>query len=372
MNKILNFYNWNLLNESIINNDLKKIYLIPVSDRWSFSHVSHLVHSVSDNLFELLTPPGIFVDSINQDLPCYNYGNKDELYDLIKKDVISKDNVYNLPENLKNVNSKAEFHQKMEGCDFVPVTKFDQKEAEDLKFPVIAKPSEGSKGEGIVVFKSKEEMSAHKPKEDDVKFGVFSEKFDLKREFRVITVCGDMAYVAERIPTNEKAKSLREDANLFPSTDLFKVEGTLADRSSYEWVEMEDDKLTDKEWDQIKKICPIACEKLGLEVMGLDFGLDSSGKIFLIEANSCPGLNRTQIIIIYLAIFKDFYGRMPDEDTMKKIEEMQKALIDADDSEIKFSHSSTMGRKMDWTYAEDGRKTSTVKFDIEKQFGKPL
>jgi len=27
---------------------------------------------------------------------------------------------------------------------------------------------------------------------------------------------------------------------------------------------------------------------------------------------------------------------------------------------------------MDWSYSEDGRKTATVKFDIEKQFGKPL
>lgn len=354
------------------NSDLKKIYLIPTSDKFSFSHVSHLVHSVADNLFDFIIPPGIFPESINPELPVYNYGNKKEIYDLLKSDVIKKDNLYNHPDNLLYANSKVEFHKKMDGQKFVPDTVFDIDSAKKLKFPIIAKPEDGSKGEGITVFKTKEDLSNHKPKEDETPLKVFSEKFDLKREFRVITVCGEIVYTAERIPTNDKAKSLREDANLFASKDIFEKPGTLDKRSSYEWKETSNKDLGEKEWNQIKKMCPVVCEKLGLEVIGLDFGLDSENKIWVIEANSCPGLNRDQIIRIYLAIFEDFYGKKPNAPTMVKIEEMRKALIDADDSDSKFSHSSVLNRRMDWSYDEDGRKSYTVKFDIERQIGTAL
>lgn len=353
------------------NKDLKKIYLIPHSDRFSFSHIDHLVRRVSENLFDLVLAPGIFPDSINPDMPVYNYGNHDEIYDLIGKGAFKKKNVYNHPDNLKYANDKIVFHKAMDGESFVPKTVFSADDAVKLKFPVIAKPKGGSKGEGIIVFKTKDELKDFK-QDDDNKLDIFSEKFDLQREFRVITVNGKMVYIAERIPTNKKAKSLRESANMFPSKDLFDKDGTLDGRSSYKWVEVKKSSLDDKSWSQINKLMPVACEKLKLEVMGLDFGLDSKGKMWLIEANTCPGLNKDQIVRIYLEIFQDFYGRKPDESTMHKIESMREELIRASKSKTKFSHSATLGRRMDWTYDEDGRKTSNVKFDVEKQFGQTL
>lgn len=352
--------------------DLKKIYLMPHSDRFSFSHIDHLVRRVAENLFDLVMAPGIFPESINPDLPVYNYGNHDEIYDLIKKGAFKKKNIYNHPDNLKYANDKIEFHKAMDGLDFVPKTVFKQEDVSKLKFPIIAKPKGGSKGEGINVFKTKEDLENFKPEDDDMKLDLFSEKFNLEREFRVITVNGKRVYIAERIPTNKKAKSLRESANMFPSKDLFGKKGTLDGRSSYKWVEIKNPDLDKKVWEQIDKIMPVACEKLKLEVMGLDFGLDSNGKVWIIEANTCPGLNKDQIVRIYLQIFEDFYERKPEDASMQKIKQMRDELVRASKSKAKFSHSSSMGRRMDWTYSEDGRKTSNVKFDIEKSFGSTL
>jgi hypothetical protein len=352
--------------------DLRKIYLIPHSDRFSFSHIDHLVRRVAENLFDLVMAPGIFKDSINSELPVYNYGNHDEIYDLIESGVFKKKNIYNHPDNLKYANDKIEFHKAMDGLDFVPNTVFKQEDVSKLKFPIIAKPKDGSKGEGITVFKTKEELDSFKPEDEEFKLDLFSEKFDLKREFRVITVNGKRVYIAERIPINEKAKSLRESANIFPSKDLFGKKGTLDGRSSYKWVEIKNSDLDDKVWKQMESIMPTVCEKLKLQVMGLDFGLDSKGKVWIIEANTCPGLNKDQIVRIYLEIFEDFYGRKPDEVTMKKIKQMRDELVRASKSKVKFSHSASMGRRMDWTYKEDGRKTSNVKFDVEKSFGQTL
>lgn len=527
MKRVLNYSDFN-------KSDLRKIYLMPHSDRFSFSHIDHLVRRVAENLFDLVMAPGIFSGVINPELPMYNYGNHDEIYGLIKCGAFKKQNIYNHPDNLKYANDKIEFHKAMDGLDFVPKTVFAKEDVSNLKFPIIAKPKGGSKGEGVTVFKTKEELDAFKPESEETELDVFSEKFDLKREFRVITVCGKLVYIAERIPTNKKAKSLRESlhniqfiqldeiyhgttegakreilkrgfdlnladsksgvgsklgvsftsdineakehanwaskvfssrneapspktytnmfkdkknasltepaiitismagwrimagdesqdidaayklyedgiidgismcdtrsgngceemevfifnmpklnesvkklhesANLFPSQDVFDREGTLDGRSSYKWVEMKDSDLDDNAWASIEKIMPVACEKLGLEVMGLDFGLDSAGKVWVIEANTCPGLNKDQIVRIYLAIFDDFYGRKPDAASMRKIEEMRDELIRAS-GDVKFSHAASMGRRMDWTYTEDGRKNASVKFDVERSFGEPL
>ena len=124
---------------------------------------------------------------------------KPELQQFIDNNVVTKDNIYNLPENLINANSKVEFHKKTKDLKFVPKSVFTKEEALKLKFPIIAKPSNGSKGEGIEVFKTKEDLNS-----SDKQFDVFSEKFDLKREFRIISINGTIVFMAER--TQEKRK----------------------------------------------------------------------------------------------------------------------------------------------------------------------
>lgn len=364
MKKLLSF------NEYTTPKDLRKIYLMPNSDRFSFSHIDHLVRRVSENLFELILAPGIFVDAIDKDMPIYNYGNHDEIYELIRAGV-SLDNIYNNPDNLAYANDKVKFHEAMSGESFVPKTVYNDKDVTKLKFPIIAKPKGGSKGEGIKVFKTEEEFKNREEPEDGKGFDLFCEKFDLDREFRVMTVRGKLAYMAERIPMNDKAKSLREGANIFASDDIFYRKSTLDGRSNYKWVEIENGDLPDKVMSQVNKIMPIACKKLGLDVIGLDLGLDTAGKIFLIEANTCPGLNKDQVVRLYLEIFRDFYEREPDAQSMKKIEQMREELVRAN-ADVKFSHSSIMGRRMDWTYSENGRKTSNTKYDMEKSFGDTL
>ncbi len=351
------------------NNDLKKFYLFAHSDRFSFSHIDSLVRSVSENIFLLLTPPGIFKGNIDPTIPILNYGNKPELQELIDKGIVQKKMVYNLPEFLKNANSKVEFHKKTKDLNFVPKSVFTKEKAlKDLKFPIIAKPDTGSKGEGIEVFKTKEDLTASK-----TEFQVFSEKFNLVKEFRVISINGEPVYIAERIPMNKKANSLRE------GKDIFDREGTLSKRSSYKWRTVNFEKITDDE-KKLKKICKTINESLRLEFLGIDIGVDDKGKIFVIEANTCPGLNKNQITKIYEQVFKDFYERDLDKHSKQLLNKYDQELIRANKDKAKFSFSPHGGKRFYYyddkidmeTGKHQGKKILTVKYDIEKSMGDTL
>lgn len=338
--------------------DLLKINLFTHSDKFSFSHVDHIVKAAGAFLFNYICPPGIFDESINGELPVYNYGNFDEIKKLIEDGIIDKKNVYNDPDNLVNANDKVVFHKKMSGFSFVPKTVFDLDNVNKLKFPVIAKPSNGSKGQGIVVFKDAEEL---KDADKDVDFGIFSEKFNLQKEFRIICLRSKMLYVAERIPVNKKAMALRE------SEDIFMRDGTMAERSGYKWVTRSFGKgdLTDTKG--LTDICQKTCKALGLDILGIDVGLDEKGKMHLIEANTCPGLNSDQIVKIYLGIFEDYYGRLPERNSMDKIKSIAKELKRVHANKIKFSFHNIPGRRMDWGIEDVA--SSSVKYDLEKSFG---
>jgi hypothetical protein len=317
-------------------------------------------------------PPGIFPASIDPNIPIFNYGNKPELQELIDNGIVRKENIYNLPENLINANSKVDFHNKTKELPFVPKTVFTKEEAKNIKFPIIAKPSGGSKGEGIEVFKTKEDLE-----KSESKFDLFSEKFDLKREFRIISIKGEIVFAAERIPENDKANSLRE--NQHQNKDIFDREGTLSERSSYKWVKI--DFGTDlPEKKAFADICKSINDALSLEFLGVDIGLDSDGKLWCIEANTCPGLNKDQIVLIYIALFKDFYKRDPNESTMKLIKQYQDELMRANEDPAKFSFSPHQGNRFyyyndkvdDETGERKGRALLTMKYNIEKSFGNTM
>lgn len=351
-------------------NDLHKIYLFSHSDKFSFSHIDSLVRSVSHKIFQMLTPPGIFPESIDKSIPVFNYGNKPELTELLRSGAILKEKVYNLPEFLINANSKVQFHKLMNTYDFVPKTVFSKEDAADLNFPVIAKTDRGSKGEGVKVVKSKEELSSLGDE-----FQVYSEKFDLDKEFRAISIKGKIVFIAERIPINDKANSLRE------GEDIFDRKGSLDDRSSYDWrtVNMGENGIPKKEL--FEMLCSQVNNALHLEFLGVDIGIDKNGKMFCIEANTCPGLNRDQIICIYEAIFEDFYKRKPNAEAQKQLDQLRAELVRANEDPVKFSHSPHMGRKFYYYKRAENPDTGkpagdtsvySVKFDLEKSFGKPL
>lgn len=344
------------------NNDLQKIYLFTGSDQFSFSHIDHLVKSVGGLVFEYLLPPGVFANNINIEMPCYNYGNFKEISEFIKVKAILPENIYNLPQNLKYANDKVEFFKKVESFSFIPKTVFKLEEAKKLKFPIICKPKDGSKGIGIEVFKTKEELES-----SENKFDVYSEKFNLKREFRVISVCGNMVFIAERIPMNEHADALRE------SEDIFDRESSLDSRSSYKWEVVKFGKDGIPSEDKFKAICKKTNEALELEILGVDIAIDDNNKLWLIEANTCPGLNKDQVLLIYEAIFEDFYGRKIQGYGKDQLESYREQLLNASSSDIKFAFSGRPYKKVDLSYgAEEGKKQVSVKFDLEKSFGDSL
>lgn len=356
-----------------VTSDLGKAYIFTYSDSFSFSHLSASARSAAGKMFHFLSPPGVFHESL-QKLPIYNYGNYDDLRKLIKDGHVDASDVYNKPENLINANSKIEFHKKVAKFDFVPKTVFSKDDAKGLKFPIIAKPSEGSKSQGITVFKNKDEVTDNKKEttdnktsepgtfvegpvntkntdSDEMTLDIFSEKFDLKKEFRVLTLRGKVLYTAERVPTNSKAKSLRE------SKDIFDGPGSLDKRSSFDWKPC-------KPLDGFADICKKTCDALDLDLIGVDIAVDGKGKLWLIEANTCPGLNKDQVVVVYAAIFEDYYGRVPNEAAQKVMKELSDALK----SEKGFSSSASMGRKVNYGM-ENG---VTAKFDIERSFGSSL
>lgn len=349
--------------------DLKKIYLFTHGDKFSFSHIDAIVRAVGENIFQLLAPPGIYPETIDKTMPVFNYGNNEEIAKLIKDGVIDKKNVYNQPENLVNANSKVEFHKKTKDLKFIPKTVFTKEDAlKSLKFPIIAKPDTGSKGQGIDVFKTKEDLE-----KADGEYQVFSEKFDLVKEFRVISINGNIIFIAERIPENKKAKSLRE------SDDIFDRSGTLDDRSSYRWEKVRFGKNGIPEEDKFQKIAESVNKALKLEFLGVDIGLDSKGKLFCIEGNTCPGLNKDQVVLIYEYLFKDFYGRVPNKESQIQLDAYKKELMRANKDKAKFTFSPHLGKRfydydnyIDHKGEQHGEQKLGVKFDLEKSFGSTM
>ena len=281
--------------------DLHKIYLAINPDSghrwWSYKDFA------GDNFFTQLTLENYKKHKINPDFPLLTYNSK-VTQKLIDEGLIKKENVYNLPEHIKQSGSKAEFHKIVEGDENIPKTVSTQKAALEIGFPLIAKPAEGHSGLGIQVFKDKDSFD----KADHSKFDVYSEYIDKAAEHRLITFKGKPFFWMERVPLNDKAKS---------------GDGEGKERMMFKYIKKDPAKLPEKFNTLINKF---GDKFKDLPYICFDIMEDKKGKLYVIESNSQPGVPFDSTVQAYRQIFKDFYGRDPEPESDKELSRLSDYL----------------------------------------------
>jgi hypothetical protein len=208
----------------------------------------------------------------------------------------NRDSIYNLPEEQFKTGSKVNFHKLFGDADFIPKTVFTVKDAQDLKYPVIAKPSEGMSGVGIEKFDSYEDL-----KDSDGEFDLYSECIDFEREFRAMCLKDDLIMVYERVPIIADGKTVgtkkrdEEVSFLYVDQDLKKLP------------------IIDKVKDLVKNFRKC----ISLDLYSMDFFLDKEGKLWIIEGNASSGLGSNSLAGTYPAIHRDFYSKGPSNEMQK-------------------------------------------------------
>ena len=292
------------LNENILveENDLNKIYIALDDDDLQGDDFSYKKFC-SSNFFKPLTPSTTDFDA---DIPILNYSNATINHFWER---LNKDTVYNLPKYSEEVSKKERFHQLVGYHENVPLSVFTKNNALQLKFPVIAKPSDNHSGLGIQVFKNAEDLQGS---EED--FAVYSEFIDKSEEHRFMVFKGELMAWMERKPLNQKAKTGEGDKD--GEMDF-----------AYEYKTTQE--LPKEYADLIKKFVELFPE---LPYMTIDAMRGVDKKLYVIEINSKAGMPFDISIRLYKHIFEDFYSKNIGPDTEKNLEmiavELKKKTLD--------------------------------------------
>jgi len=283
---------------------LKKVYLATKRSSgqrwWSYKGFA------GNKYFTQITENNIDKIDINPDYPILNY-QSDLINQLLKEGRIKEENVYNKPKDIKLSGSKKEFHKLVEGDDAIPKTVFNKNEAlSNLKFPIIAKPSEGHSGLGIQIFDKPELLEDV----DEKIFDTYSEFVDKEEEHRFMNFAGKPIFWMARTPDNEKAKTGKGGAN---------------EEMSFEY-QRRDIKDIPKDYAKVlKRFCKIY-EKFPFICFDMMRGKD--GKVYVIESNAQPGVPFDSTVQMYKGIYEDFYKKPIDPQSMKQLDNYALELIE--------------------------------------------
>jgi len=283
---------------------LKKVYLATRRDSgqrwWSYKGFA------GDKFFIQVTENNIDKIDINPDYPILNY-HSSIINQLLKEKRIKEENIYNHPKHISKSGSKEEFHKLVGEDENVPKTVYSKNEAlEKLNFPIIAKPSNGHSGIGIQIIKKPELIEDL----DEKIFDTFSEYIDKAEEMRFFNFKGQPIFWMERTPLNAKAKNGDGDAKE-------EMEFGYA-RRDVKNIPTEYKKVLDK-------FCKIYED---LPYMCFDMMKSKDGKVYVIESNAQPGVPFDSTVEAYKKIYEDFYGKPIDKESMKKLNEYSKTMID--------------------------------------------
>lgn len=281
--------------------DLHKIYLAinPKSGHrwWSYKDFA------GNNFFIQVTLENYKDLNINPNLPILTY-NSEVTQTLLDEGLIKEQNVYNLPEFIKQSGSKAEFHKLVEGDENIPKTVNTKEKALEIGFPLIGKPAEGHSGLGIQIFKDQKSWDAA----DHSKLDVYSEYIDKKSEHRLITFKGKPFFWMQREPMNDKAKS---------------GDGDGKEQMEFKYIKKNISKIPEKFNLLVEKFGEIFSD---LPYICFDIMEDKSGKLYVIESNSQPGVPFDSTVQIYRQLFNDFNGREVNVEADKQLTKLSEYL----------------------------------------------
>ena len=243
---------------------------------------------------------------INPDYPVLTY-HSDTVNKLIKAGKIKKENVYNHPDHISKSGSKEEFHKLIGEDENIPKTVYSKNDAlEKLEFPIIAKPAAGHSGIGIQIINKPDLMEDV----DEKIFDTFSEYIDKEEEHRFINFKGKPIFWMERTPSNEKAKTGK---------------GKAKEEMEFGYAKRDIKDLPKDYRKVLERFCKIYED---LPYMCFDVMKGKNGKVYIIESNAQPGVPFDSTIEVYKHIYEDFYKKPLDKESLTKLNEYAKTMIE--------------------------------------------
>ena len=289
-----------LLKESAdIESDLHKIYAAVNTDtghEWAKEEGS--------KAYKVITPKDVSKLELDPSIPILNY-NMAVTEDLVKKFPKMKNFIYNPNETIQVSNSKKDFHERLGDDPNIPKTAYNEKDALEIGFPLIAKPKTGHSGKGIKIFKDKDEFL----KEDKSKYDLFSQFIDKKSEHRIINFKGKPMVWMERTPLNEKAK---------------KGDGDASEEMRFKYLKKDPSGLPKN----FAKTNKAFCEKFKeIPLICFDIMEDQKGHVYIIESNTMTGMPFNISLELYEKLFEDYYKRPMSNESKNEMKLLSESLI---------------------------------------------
>ena len=296
-----------LLKESVNNKDYfkKVVFLMPGSSSNALSGLDSLYQDLNDECLEEVFESffcGVDKDrfkemsekqvkylntlEVSDKKPIVYYGGEQPAPLLVlKNNKISETNMYNTPTSMGISAYKSKFYKLFKDSKFICKTEYDFKNAaNNLKFPIIAKPDAGHSGSGIEIFETSEDLQKSKNK-----FENYSEAKNLKAEYRVMAMNDSIVSIYERVSKDDNAiKDKKPD-----------------DYVSFVYVKQDPSKL-----DFVKETESIIKEirsKVKAGVWSVDLMIDENNDKWVAEINSASGLSADRMCEVYSAVYEDFY-----------------------------------------------------------------
>lgn len=211
-----------------------------------------------------------------------------------------KAKIFNQVEDYQISADKVEFSKQFEGSKYLPKTVFKLSEIDNLKFPIIAKPKGGFSAQGIELFKSKSDAQ-----KSTVEFDLWSEAKEIKTEFRLFIMNGEMIHLAERV------KNIDNDKSVGKKKVNEKIDLVYIDQDLDTFPKKLKDKLIDIH-NEVKK-------KVKLDFYDIDLILDTNDEFWIPEINGAPGIGPSTFYQIYKSWTKMAYNRDIKESTEKDL-----------------------------------------------------
>ena len=278
----------------------------PISSTVESKILKQLIKKSTDNFYQPYYTSDNKVPILYKDKPILLYyaSKERDIGDkYLSKNNIKQTDVYNRTNEMSKSMNKKDWHELLGDKEWLPKTVIDTSKIKSLEFPIIAKPSEGHSGIGIMKFDTIEDCERELSK-SDCNLDTFSEMIkDIDTEYRFIFVKGNLIMVHERIPIEEINKTI----------DNKKPEESLG----FLYVEQD----LDKEKYEVSKIVKEFRKEIELDFYALDIMRDKKGKYWIIESNSAIGMGGNTLARTYEGIYKDFYG--------KHLTDNQKSLVES-------------------------------------------
>tara|TARA_Y100000389_G_scaffold6313_1_gene6078 strand:+ start:783 stop:1760 length:978 start_codon:yes stop_codon:yes gene_type:complete len=283
----------------------------PVSSKVESKKLKELIETGTNELYNLIHITDKNIPTIDKESPILVYfGTDKDGVKLLDQQGIKQETVYNRTTEAAKSMRKDDWHNILGDAEWMPKTVTDVDKIDSLEFPIIAKPSEGHSGIGIMKFETMEDCQKELDRKD-CNLDTFSEVIkDIDTEFRFVFVKDKLFLVHERIPIEEMNKTI----------DTKKPDESLG----FLYVEQD---LSKENYD-ISNIVKEFRNKINLDFYALDVMRDIKGKYWVIESNSGIGMGGNTMARSYEAICKDYYNTDIPVNKKKLVEQICKEYYD--------------------------------------------